>query len=148
MKEPILSLLTLFCAAAFLWQLFKYFSGFKSQSWPATLALIKSVSIDGRDQGDGDIAYYVNVEYSYRVRGKNYTSTRLTYSETTQLSHERASALINGLGPGIETNAFYNPSRPDIAVLHKGINRSSLFKTVIIGAVTLACLIVTIRLSA
>lgn len=147
MRDAILWL-TIFCAAALLWQLYKLFLGLKSHSWPATLALIKSVSIDGRDQGDGDIAYYVAVEYSYRVGGKNYTSNRLTYSESTQLSRESALELTTGLKTGLETNAFYDPAQPAIAVLRKGVNRSSLVQTAIFGAVTAACLIVNIRGSA
>ncbi|MFZ6673297.1 DUF3592 domain-containing protein [Undibacterium sp. Xuan67W] len=144
MKNPIFWL-SVFCAMAFLWQLFKLSRGLTSLSWPATGAVIKSVSIEGRDQGDGDIAYNANVEYSYLVNGKNYTSNRFTCSESAQLSHDEALALTNGLRVGIETNAFYNPSQPSIAVLRKGINRSSLIKTVVIGTVTVACLIVSIR---
>ncbi|MFZ6815151.1 DUF3592 domain-containing protein [Undibacterium sp. Rencai35W] len=144
MKNPIFWL-SLFCAMAFLWQLFKLSRGLKSQSWPATVAVIKSVSIEGRDQGDGDIAYNANVEYDYHVNGKNYTSNRFTYAESTQLSHEEALALTSGLASGTETNAFYNPSQPAVAVLHKGINRSNLIKTVIVGALTVACLMASIR---
>ncbi len=147
MKNPVLWL-TFFCAAAFLWQLLKLYRASQSLSWPATLALIKSVSIEERDQGDGEIAYNAHVEFSYRVSGKSYTSNRLTYAESTQLSHEKASKLISGLRPGLETNAFYNPSQPAIAVLQKGINRSSLVKTAIVAALTVACLIVSSRGSA
>ena len=76
MKNPIFWL-SLFCAAAFLWQLFQLFSGLKSQSWPATLAVIKRVSTEERDQGDGDISYDVNVEYTYRVDRSSLVKTAI-----------------------------------------------------------------------
>jgi Protein of unknown function (DUF3592) len=145
-KNPIFWL-SLFCAAAFLWQLFQLFSGFKSQSWPATLAVIKRVSMEERDQGDGDIAYDVNVEYTYRVDGKDYVSGRLTYAVSTQLSHEEASVLTNRLSLGSETKAYYNPTQPAIAVLRKGVDRSSLDKTAIFGALTMVCTIITIYIT-
>jgi Protein of unknown function (DUF3592) len=146
MKNPIVWL-SLFCAVVFLWQLFQLSSGLKSQSWPATLALIKHVSMEERDQGDGEIAYDVNVEYNYRVDGKDYVSARLTYTASKQLSHEKAVTLINRLSPGCETKAYYNPTQPVMAVLRKGVDRSSLVKTAIFGALTMVCLIITINIT-
>lgn len=144
MKNPIIWL-AFFCAAVFLWQLFKLFGGLRSQAWPATSALIKRVSLEESDQGDGQMACSVHVEYDYCVDGQHYTSNRLTYSESTQLGREKALALISGFRVGLKTTAFYNPSRPAVAVLHKGIDRSSGVKTALFAALTGACLIVIFK---
>lgn len=144
MKNPIFWI-ALFSLFAFLNQAFKAWRGFSAYAWHKVRATVQSVSIEEHDQGDGDIGYSANAQYTYQINGKLFTSSRLMYSDATQLSHHHAVKLLKGINAGCQIDAFYNPSRPSESVILKGIDTSSLVKMAIFGLICLVTIIMTLH---
>ena len=136
MKNPIFWI-SVYCSLVFLNLAYKAWCGFSTHSWRKISATVHSVSIDGHDQGDADIGYSANAEYSYKIDGNTFTSSRLTYSDTKQLREKGAIRLLQGLRVGSQIDVFYNPSRPAESVNIKGVDTSSIIKLCIYGVISL-----------
>ncbi len=96
-------------------------------SWDETLCEINSIEIEA-DQSKGNSPFRLNVEFSYVVDGKTYTSTQYTRQEHWKADYEPLAlqrkellALADG------TTCFVNPEDPAEAVVKREALAAALF---------------------
>ena len=59
------------------------------------------------------------VQYEYVVNGQPYTAMRIHYGVTPQLERARAEQLARKYVPGMPLKVYYNPEKPEEAVLEQ-----------------------------
>jgi hypothetical protein len=94
-----------------------------SKSWPTTTGLIIESSIDpGFFRIGGSYNYVVrpNVTYEYKVDGKNYTSSQLALIEYNSANQKLARGKAERYSRGQQIEVYYNPRKPEFAVLEVG----------------------------
>jgi hypothetical protein len=89
------------------WMLYQ---GAASSSWPTTDARLESVEWKRRKR-----KRRLRVRYTYKVEGKSYSATRVTWGLNTSASVSRT------YEEGDTASVAYNPSNPSSAVLEPGI---------------------------
>ena len=106
----------------------------KSQEWPATRGVItrsdlQSVFIPrgGRKSHnniDGSVrlatAYYPNIIYEYRINTASFQSRQLYIGQQSTLSLDVANDFVEKYHVGKDVVVYYNPERPEIAILEQG----------------------------
>lgn len=96
----------------------------KSRHWPSVRGKVKSARIVGgeyprHDDGRRDEYFDVEVEYQYSVRGKAYVATRFSFGGDRYSTYDDAMAALRGIAAGREVPVYYDPARPERAVLRK-----------------------------
>jgi hypothetical protein len=97
----------------------------ESRRWPSVRGKVRSAQIvrglSPRDEdGQRDEYFDVEVEYEYRVRGKEYVSTRYSFDTGHYLRYDDAMSALRGIAAGREVAVYYDPLRPERAVLRRG----------------------------
>lgn len=101
-----------------------------SKGWPSVRGVLLEHAVrfadipwyQDRDEGGKDPDLYeVRVKYAYEVEGRRYVSTRLRWDGSNRLRHSREiEDWIRSLAAGGPVEVFYDPKRPERAVLLKG----------------------------
>jgi hypothetical protein len=114
-----------------------------SKTWPTTSgrivrAEVRRVQYTDYDDGDSSTywRYYPLVEYEYRVGDQTYIGHRTAFTEKAFTSEAGAQRQIARFPVGSEVMVYYNPEKPEEAVLERSAYGTSWF--VAIGAVLLA----------
>lgn len=66
---------------------------------------------------DKNYSYSAVINYRYVVGGQSYTSNRFSYAGSSSGSETEAQSIVNQHPPGAQVTAYYNPDKPDEAVL-------------------------------
>jgi hypothetical protein len=99
-------------------------AGRNSLSWPTTTGKILKTKIYERTDTVvvvGSTDYYVYVKYVYSVDGKEYTSSKVRFTEPSSFmdlkdaQRERAKFPVNK-----EVDVYYNPDNPESSCLEPG----------------------------
>lgn len=95
-----------------------------SQSWPSTTGRISSASIKEStstdDDGSVSVAFYPAVEYNYQVNDVRYTGRRLSFGGIqARSSRKPAMAALERYPEDAEVTVYYNPAKPEDAVLER-----------------------------
>jgi hypothetical protein len=108
-----------------------------SGDWPSVEGQVTIATIDRKTEHDEDettIKYSPRVVYTYSVSGQAYTSDQVIVGgRHWHTSRARAEAKL-AYQSGQRVTVYYNPSRPDQAVLEAGATRGA-WGTLAIGAV-------------
>ena len=96
----------------------------ESRGWPSVPGLITASEISsntsvGAYGSETKTTYHPKVSYGYRVQGRDYQSSRVTFGSLGS-SYERAKEVANRYPLGMDVAIFYNPANPAQAVLESG----------------------------
>ncbi len=92
----------------------------RAADWtPARCTVLDSRVVSGRDS-EGDEVHRAKVRYRYRVGGRTYKGTRIQLSAWGETSSRaRAEEVRDRYPAGGEVSCFYDPARPENAVLER-----------------------------
>ncbi|MDH7578386.1 MAG: DUF3592 domain-containing protein [Bacillota bacterium] len=95
-----------------------------SRSWPACQGRIISSEVKMYHPGptlrEEGPSYSAEILYEYRVEGKRYTSRRVFFGEYSSGSPGPARRVVDRYPPGKQVPVYYDPARPEVAVLEPG----------------------------
>jgi len=98
----------------------------RAKAWRKTRCVIlsSSVSEDATDSG----LYRMLVTYQYDFGGRNYSSSRYSFSPSSATSGRRGKERIAGrLAPGTATFCYVDPENPVEAVIDRGVTWDMVF---------------------
>lgn len=110
--------------------------GLMSMSWPSAPGVISECWFDSwerSDEEDEEQLGVIVVRYSYRVGKRRYSGRMIRYGQTPQLGRGDPEARSPIWQCGMEVPVYYCPAFPRLAVLERGLHRSSI-TTDILGA--------------
>jgi hypothetical protein len=108
-----------------------------SAAWPSTEGTITELGVRA-ERDEDDVSYAPEVAYTYAVVGSPYRGTRIVVGATRRYtSRSRAEAALRGFAMGQNVTVYYDPERPDEAVLQAGVKRGA-YGTFFIAAVFVA----------
>jgi len=94
-----------------------------SQAWPAAQGQITAASMHSytRSDNDGnDTTYYEpKIEYTYAVGGQTLTGKRVAFGAAATTNRAKAEQTVGRYTPGAPVAIYYNPARPQDAVLER-----------------------------
>ena len=98
-------------------------AGKKSANWPATSGTILSSEVEeeiSTDAEDGVSKYYYpRIRYEYEINGTKYQGNKYKLLEPS-MSRQKAYEFAALFLPGNKVNVYYNPQKPQQAVLQTG----------------------------
>lgn len=87
-----------------------------SSTWPSVLGTITRAQV-----GETEVQrYFADVTYSYRIRGTEFTGSRIRASDGEYSVRDGAVQAIGELQVGQQVNVYYNPADPRQSVLQAG----------------------------
>lgn len=94
----------------------------RSQSWPSVTGTVINTKIDEirqtSNEGDVFVSYTLQITYQYSVNGIIYTSDRIGFNRQPSYSFEEgAQKAYNAYAPNGRVIVYYDPDRPDHAIL-------------------------------
>jgi len=92
-----------------------------STAWPSVPATVVEASIEEDIRRRDKRMFSVRVSYSYTVGAQSFTSRRLYINELSSGMREWAQLELGELTPNLVTPAFYDPAKPDFAILRPGL---------------------------
>lgn len=120
-----------------------------SLSWPSTTGTIHSSTVrrNSSTDEDGHTSYTFSpiVEYDYLVNGQAYKGKTIHYGITPSPSMATAQKEVDRFAPGMQVTVFYNPEKPNEAVLEKKEVKSKV--GLILGMVFMALTLCTCLIS-
>jgi hypothetical protein len=96
-----------------------------SKKWPHVTGKIINNDLKSRGTKNIDeaytIKYSVELEYSYQINGKNYSSRKIRLFEKDHpISKAFNLGFLDKYPKGANVKVFYNPKKPSVAVLETG----------------------------
>ncbi|MFC1452945.1 DUF3592 domain-containing protein [Verrucomicrobiota bacterium] len=98
-----------------------------STRWPKVRGRIESASVAARRAGSGagrrshpSRSYGASIVYTYQVEGTTYTCDRVFFGNYRSDRPDHAEAQKARYPPGREVDVYYDPDRPEVAVLEPG----------------------------
>ncbi len=98
-----------------------------SWTYPSVTGTITQIEVDQASDSDGVFSTRLRLKYSYLVSGQNFVGERLSYLGTGLLDSLSARRLVQERPVGQTVDVFYNPNRPDDAVLERQLDGGPLF---------------------
>lgn len=85
--------------------------------WPSTMGTVSSSYLERRSSGEGGSTNYPVVQYSYRIGGQSYQSSKL--APGPDVGGTGAGKVVARYPAGAQVMVFYNPQNPADAVLER-----------------------------
>lgn len=99
-----------------------------SSKWPAAKGIITVSEVIKNESTTGTgtnkrktVTYNAKIHFKYSVKGKDYTSSNVTFGQSTKGAGE----IVNRYPIGKNVKVFYNPQDLEVAVLEPGVSTSS-----------------------
>jgi len=105
--------------------LYRYSMGRESGSWPAVKGKITYARPEPRKVKKGTY-YHAGVRYTYTVKGRSYTGTRITASDEHQKTRGGAKDVLRKYPVGGQVSVYYNPDEPGMSLLETGMQKNVL----------------------
>jgi hypothetical protein len=102
-----------------------------SRGWPTVPGIIRHASVEER-QVETTASHRARIVYDYEVGGRQYTSDRLAFSRSG--SRKRAEADKAKYPPGKLVHVYYNPKRPQRAIIERRAGVAGTLVLLFIGA--------------
>lgn len=83
--------------------------------WPSTMGTVLTSQLEARHSSEGGWTNYPVVQYSYRVSGQSYQSTKL--APGPEVGGTGAGKVVARYPAGAQVMVFYNPQNASDAVL-------------------------------
>lgn len=105
-------------------------------NWPSAAGQVTAVSIHTQtnysSEGAPSVSYQPVVEYDYTVIGTPYHGSRVAFGADS-FGRRQAEGVLAKYPPGTSVTVYYNPDKPEEAVLEKSAQGTLLF--MIVGGV-------------
>ena len=85
------------------------------RQWPSTMGTVLTSQLEARHSSEGGWTNYPVVQYSYRVSGQSYQSTKL--APGPEVGGTGAGKVVARYPAGAQVMVFYNPQNASDAVL-------------------------------
>ncbi|HQO58006.1 MAG TPA: DUF3592 domain-containing protein [Candidatus Omnitrophota bacterium] len=109
-----------------------------SQSWPTAQGVVVSSEVAAHRsrsrKGHHRTTYGAKVRYEYTVNGVQYSSDKISFGEYRTHNRGPAQATADRYPPQVEVVVYYNPDKPEEAVLEPG-KRGGIVIIFIVGGV-------------
>ncbi|HYE78590.1 MAG TPA: DUF3592 domain-containing protein [bacterium] len=93
----------------------------ESSAWPTVLGRVTLAAVDEMPTNDGYSNFWIRFAYEYEVDGRRHESSAITGATVYQLaSQDKAEEILAPYPVGAQVYVFYNPRRPQDAVLQPG----------------------------
>lgn len=106
-----------------------------SQGWPAVQGEVVESWVSRRDStdSDGDVSsrYYPEIRYRYQVMGHEHLGEKITFGPRYGGARSKAEKVAARYPAGTNVMVYYQPDRPDNAVLERSVPRMLLIYGVI-----------------
>jgi len=99
------------------WASFNWLRARMSRKWPATIGQVRGSTDTSSETFGGPVTTWRRPRYLYEVSHKLFTGSREYFGDES-LAKSRAELLLDGISPGARVPVYYNPRRPDDAVLN------------------------------
>lgn len=114
----------------------RYTEGKASNSWTEVPAKVESADMGRTKNKTAGSRYHAHVTYTYEVKGVSYTSRLVGLAGQESGSESHAQKLLKQYPVGSIVKAYYDPGRPEKAVLIRGVG-SSVWVVFVVGVVFL-----------
>jgi hypothetical protein len=94
-----------------------------SRDWPSTSGTIEAARVAMQSEGNERKLFGAQVSYRYTVGGRSYTGERISFESGASPNRGLAEAIVQRYAPGSAVRVFYDPVRPERAVLEPGGTR-------------------------
>jgi len=102
-----------------------YRMGQVSKSWPSTQGVVIHAGVASSGPSGGKVSYSEDVQFTYRVDGRNYKSSRIDVEPgpgaTYSSDPSNARTMVNRYPTGKSVAVYYNPAKPSLGVLQPGV---------------------------
>jgi len=103
-----------------------YHMGQASETWPTVQGGVIYSKVVTSHNSKGRTLYRPDIQYAYRVDGKEYKSNKIKAAGTTSSSDSsRAYESVSQYPAGRSVTVHYNPVKPWVSVLQSGIASST-----------------------
>ena len=115
-------------------ELWKIHMGLESRTWEHTTGVLAKVWVEDMPDfelekdpfHDDEGTHSVHAHYRYKVHGRWFQSRRLSYRATAWIRFGEALEMIDGMKVGKEVDVFYDPRKPERAVLIPGSSTTNI----------------------
>jgi hypothetical protein len=94
-----------------------------SRDWPSTSGTVEAARVAMQSEGNERKLFGAQVSYRYEVDGRRYTGERISFESGPSPNRGLAEAIVQRYAPGSTVRVFYDPARPERAVLEPGGTR-------------------------
>jgi len=145
-RFALAGVLALLALAAY--ELWKIDLGLKSLAWAHTTGQLRKAWVEDMPDfefendpfRDQEGTHSVHARYSYQVGTRRYFGKRLSYRTTHWIRFREALDMIEGWRPGVEVDVFYDPGKPERAVLIPGSSTANAALFILYLALAALCL--------
>ena len=139
-RFALAGVLALLALAAY--ELWKIHLGLKSLAWAHTTGQLRKAWVEDMPESEGDPegTHSVHARYSYQVGTRRYFGKRLSYRTTHWIRFREALGMIEGWRPGVEVDVFYDPAKPERAVLIPGSSTANAALFILYVVLAALCL--------
>ena len=127
---------------------YSYHRATQSRSWPRAEGTVTQASVKHaqttHDPGEPNSRqewYLPDIQYTYSVRGRSYSGSRILIGEITAMPHEAVLQLIRSYRDGMKVRVYYDPARPAFSVLETRTDNMTIVLYAAIGAALLAAVV-------
>ncbi|MFZ0548264.1 MAG: DUF3592 domain-containing protein [Candidatus Promineifilaceae bacterium] len=96
-----------------------------SASWPTASGLVTSSEVSHSTDSDGNDSYSPEVDYQYQVDGQSIVNSQIKFGENSYGNRRKAEEIAGNYPVGQQVTVYYDPERPDKAVLEPGVTAGS-----------------------
>jgi hypothetical protein len=111
------------------WGIMSTLEALATQSWPSTGGIIIASSVDSyvssSDSGSTTM-YFASIKYAYQVRGIEYKAGRVNLGDYSSSDTQMAEEVIARYPSGRNVRVYYDPTKPENAVLEPGLSAGLL----------------------
>lgn len=116
------------------YELWRIHMGLESRNWPQVTGTLKKIWQEDdtlHDVDDTEGTHSIHARYRYKVGTRWYDGKRVGYGIASGLRFSEALDYLHGRRAGSEVDVYYDPEKPERAVLFPG---SSTANAVLLGA--------------
>jgi len=126
---PKLVVLGLLLATA--WQFREMMLAANSNHWPSVRGTVLDAWFDETRDAEDDVTHTANVRYRFKVKGRDYESSRLSYQPTQAALFSDVVGMLRGVIKGKEVDVYYDPANPARSVLVPGGNVDNVLRVLV-----------------
>jgi len=102
-----------------------------SQAWPAVQGTVAASWVRRKQSTDDDgsisESFYPEIQYTYQVMGMEYQGDKIAFGPKSGGNRTKAEKAIAKYPTGANVTVYYQPDKPETAVLERTITKGLLF---------------------
>lgn len=95
---------------------------FAAQDWPTVTGTVTASNITESTDDEGDTTYAAKIRYAYTVGQQEYSATRVSMGDISTSDYDYIEAIYQRYPHGKVITVYYDPDRPDRALLEPGFS--------------------------